>query len=295
MSVLRRAQTQPSLMTGRRFETRRETHWRSFTSEDRSSFMPIFLPLQPGWRAKGEHEIHADMAAAVGAICLVLAAGIEDGDLLPPMIEPQVPQMARSAATFVPSGWKLERELHQDINGDGRPDLIMVLKGVDPACIVPTELTSEPMDTNPSLLIVAFGTEQGYRLQVANPSIIPRRQDPYTDDPLGTGSLSIRLGVVRLRLAHWRSAGGWGTYNNTLSFRWDGKAFRLIGFDRDHLQRNTGATEKVSVNFVTRKVRVAEGSMGDDVKARVTWTRLPVQSVPTLETFGDGLEYEPKH
>ena len=235
------------------------------------------------------------MASVSGTICLaVLASALEEGSLSPPTVEPQLRATASSAAGFVPPGWKLIRALHQDVNKDGRLDLVMVLKGLDPACVVPTELTPEPMDTNPSLLIVAFGTEGGYRLHLANSNVVPRRQDPYTDDPLETGGLWIRDGVIRLRLAHWRSAGGWGTYNNTLSFRWNGDAFRLIGFDRNHLQRNSGETEKVSVNFLTGKARVSEGSMRENVREKVSWKMLQRQSVPTLETFGNGLEYEPK-
>lgn len=213
---------------------------------------------------------------------------------MPPIAMPSVPRSASSAAGFAPSGWKMERSLRGDLNKDGRPDLVLILKGADPACLVRTELAAEPLDTNPRLLIVAFGATRGYRLHLANISIIPRREDPFTDDPLENGDLSIRGEVVRLRLGYWRSAGGWSTYSNSLSFRWDGKAMRLIGFDRDHLQRNSGETEKLSVNFLTGKARVATGSMEDEAKEKIVWKRLPPQVPATLETFGNGLEYEPK-
>lgn len=130
--------------------------------------------------------------------------------------------------------------------------------------------------------------ERGYKLYLANSAVIRRRQDPYTGDPLESGGLSAGGGVIRIRLAHWRSAGGWGTYNNTLSFRWDGRAFRLIGFDCNHLQRNAAETEEVSVNFLTVKAWVARGSMRNNAREKVAWKVLPRQLIATLEHFGNG-------
>ena len=237
------------------------------------------------------------MVALLAAICL--ATGIPDnrdegGLIIPPLAEPTLPVTAPSAAGFAPAGWRVEREIRGDLNKDGRPDLVAVLKGVDPGCVIRTELSSEPMDTNPRLLLVAFGTPQAFTRQVANTAIIPRQEDPFVDDPLDNGDLSIRAGVLRLKLGHWRSAGGWGTYTNALAFRWDGSAFRLIGFDKDHLQRNSGETEKLSVNFLTRRARIATGSIADDAAEKAIWTTVTGASPPPLETFGDGLSFEPE-
>jgi hypothetical protein len=236
------------------------------------------------------------MIALPLAICLHAQAShmADQPGAIPPVSTPWLPAEATSAARFAPQGWQVERHLTGDLNKDGRPDLVVVLKGADPACRVTTELASEPLDTNPRLLVVAFRTARGYTRRVASAAVIPRRNDPFADDPLEIGGLSIRNGVLCLRLGHWRSLGGWGTYSNKLSLRWDGAAFRLIGFDRDHLQRNSGETETLSVNFLTGKARIATGSMQDDVEEKVLWKAVPRQATANLETFGDGLEYEPK-
>lgn len=233
------------------------------------------------------------MIALPVAICLAFTPSPEELSL-PPITAPELRTAASSAADFAPSGWTVERTVDGDLDKDGQADLVIVLKGADPACLVWTDLTDEPMDTNPRLLVVAFRRGGEYKLHSANIAVIPRREDPYTDDPLEIGGLEIRGGVVRLRLGHWRSMGGWGTYSNILSFRWDGKAFPLIGFDRDHLQRNTGETEKLSVNFLTGRARTVSGSMEDGVKDKVVWKNLADRQAPTLETIGNGLEFEPK-
>jgi hypothetical protein len=235
------------------------------------------------------------LAQAAAAICILTGSSSDEGGLIiPEIVEPRLPPKAASAGAFAPPGWRVERTLEGDLNKDGRLDLVAVLKGDDPKCRITTELTPDPMDTNPRLLLVAFAEPGGYALAVANAAVIPRREDPYVDDPLEIGDISIRGGVLRLKLGHWRSAGGWGTYSNTFAFRWDGKAFPMIGFDRDHLQRNSGETEKISVNFLTGKAKIVTGSMKEGVREIVRWTDLPRQTVPNLETIGDGLSYEPK-
>lgn len=237
------------------------------------------------------------MIAAVSSICIALAHPADSyaGDP-PPLREPKpaLPAAATSAKGFAPPGWIVEQTAEGDLNHDGRPDLVAVLRGTDPACIVPTEGGSNPLDTNPRLLLVAFGGAAGFALQTVNAGVIPRVDDPYMDDPLAEKGVVIRGDVLRLSVAFWRSMGGWTTYNSTLSFRWDGKRFPLIGFDRETLRRNTGETETLSINFVAARARVLKGSMQDDVADSTRWQRLPTQKPESLETIGDALAYEPK-
>jgi hypothetical protein len=236
------------------------------------------------------------VAAVAGAICLAVAgpASEDEERLVPPASIPKLPAVAVSAKGFAPPGWNVERSLSGDLDGDGRADLVAVLKGADKKCRVRVGPDRAPLDSNPRLLLVAFARGSGYALQLANPAAIARQEDPYMDDPLANGGLAIRDGVVRLRLGSWRSAGSWGTYTNAFAFRWDGRAFRLIGFDRDHLQRNSGETEQLSVNFLTGKAKITRGSSADETPDRVRWTSLPRQVVPTLETLDDGLAYQPR-
>jgi hypothetical protein len=233
------------------------------------------------------------MVAAV-ALCIALSQPYA-GDLpalRAPM--PKILSMAASAAGFAPPGWTVEHAVRGDLDRDGKPDLVVVLKGVDPRCIVRTENAAGTMDTNPRLLLVAFARKPGFALAGANAKVIPRIDDPYMDDPFNADALVIRNGALRLGLTFWRSMGGWTTYTSTLSFRWDGRRFALIGYDRETLKRNSGETETISVNFVTGRAKRTTGSMEDDVADSTRWKRLPAQKAPDLASIGDGLAYEPK-
>ncbi len=188
----------------------------------------------------------------------------------------------------------VEQAIRGDLDRDGRPDLVVVLRGKDPKCIVETENAAGSMDTNPRILLVAFARNAGFALQTANAKVIPRIDDPYMDDPLNADALAIRNGTLRLGLTYWRSMGGWTTYTSTLAFRWDSRRFALIGYDRETLKRNSGETETVSVNFVTGRAKIVTGSMEDDIEDSASWKRLPAQKPPTLDAIGDGLAFEPR-
>ena len=237
------------------------------------------------------------MITAVAAICIAASGPPAPYEGEPPGLiapKPKLPASAASAAGFAPRGWKVERAITGDLNRDGRPDLAVILKGTDPKCVVPTENAGGSPDTNPRLLLVAFAGKAGFTLQLANATVIPRTDDPYMDDPLNLDDFAIRGGVLRLALNFWRSMGGWTTYSSTLSFRWDGQRFPLIGFDRETLRRNSGETETLSVNYLTGRTVIAKGSIEDDARGTSRQQRIPVQKTASLETFGNGLDYEPK-
>lgn len=237
-------------------------------------------------------------ALAPIAICVAMSgAQLEASDTGVPLAK--IPALADSAATlegFVPRGWKIEKRLSADLDRDGQPDLIAVLQGQDAKCRVPAGATGpgETFDSNPRILMVALRRGARYVLQATNGGIITRRSDPYMDDPFENGGLTVAKDVMRLKLSSWRSAGGWETFTASYAFRWNGKTFALIGYDRDDLHRGSGETKQTSVNFLTGQAKVMTGSIEDDQPGPGRWKPLPRQIVPTLDSLPDGLDYEPK-
>jgi hypothetical protein len=234
--------------------------------------------------------------AAAAALCLAVQPGADPlADGPPRLMEPlpNIAERARSPDRFVPAGWRMERTITGDLDRDGRTDLVAVIRGIDPNCIVPVESAAGTLDTNPRVLLVAFGTPSGFERRSVSARVIPRMDDPYADDPFNGDTLTIRAGVLRLGLTHWRSMGGWTTFSSTLSFRWDGRQVRLIGFDRESLQRNSGVTETISVNYLTGRAKLTTGSMEDDVDETTRWQQV-AGDAPTLDTIGDGLAFEPR-
>jgi hypothetical protein len=79
------------------------------------------------------------VSTAVGSLCVVAAcaspARAQDGGV-PPVAYPVLPGHAVDAAGFVPGGWRLEQAHKGELDGDGRRDMLLVLRMHDPANVI---------------------------------------------------------------------------------------------------------------------------------------------------------------
>ncbi|NZA26422.1 hypothetical protein H0E84_08485 [Luteimonas sp. SJ-92] len=208
---------------------------------------------------------------------------------------PVVAERAGDAEGFVPAGWRLEQRHAGDLDGDGRDDLVLLLKMDDPGNRIPNEALGPPVfDTNPRMLVAAFAERPGgYRRVLADHALIPRPYSPTLDDFLSeNGGVGIVDGALRIGLHLWASAGTWSTSRSGFTFRWREGCFRLVGHDHRHLHRGSGAVQETSANYLTRRAWRAEGSIEDDAMEK-TWLRLPAQPLRCLEDIGDGFAFDP--
>ncbi|MCW6028470.1 hypothetical protein K4043_10605 [Stenotrophomonas sp. SRS1] len=213
---------------------------------------------------------------------------------IPPVDYPVLPTHATRAEGFVPSGWRIEQQLRGDLNGDKREDLVLVLRQQDPRNIVEHDgFGISPLDSNPRMLAIAWATPDGYSLAAQNHTLITRHEAPNLSDVFEEGAgVSIVRGTLQTTLFFFSNAGSWSTGSASYTFRWQAGAFALIGYDRSSMMRNSGQTESLSINYSTRRVRHAEGSMESD-EERVRWETLSSPQRWTLETVGDGSAFEP--
>jgi len=226
---------------------------------------------------------------------LVLLAAQWPGDQkIPPVHYPVPPRHAATVNGFVPKGWKLTEKALGDLNGDRIPDAALVLWMADPANrIHPSFDPKTRYDTNPLMLVVAFGSKSGgYDLALANHRLIPRRTNP-NQDPAFNG-VAIANGVLRVKMHEFLEAGGWRSGTCSFAFRWEGSALRLIGYDRDAIIKDTGATEVVSANYPARRLVVTTGTMAGDTPDQTKTIALPAKPRLTLDEVGDGLMFEPE-
>lgn len=216
--------------------------------------------------------------------------------VIPDVVYPILPRQGLSAQDFVPSGWKLETQKAGDLDKDGKDDLLLLLRMDDAKNIVKNEsLGQNPFDTNPRILAVAFGsgTAKPYRLMLENHALIARPSDPVLDDVLAeTGGVAMERGTIKVALHLFSSAGSWTMGTTTYSFRHGKRGFELIGFDRSTVDRGDGSIKDVSINYLTRKIKVSTGTIEDD-QDKVKWRTLPKKPLLKIEDIGDGLAFEP--
>lgn len=202
---------------------------------------------------------------------------------IPPVAYPQLPAAASEPADFVPPGWAVVTTDRGDLNGDGRADVVLLMQMRDAANVVayPIGDRTEPFDTNPHMLAVAFAAPDGrYRLAASSRGLFVRPLRPYTgEDTLGEETVRLERGGLLISFGYLR---GHASYR----FRWQGGAFRLIGYESGGA--SGGCVETYSINYLTGRARETEGLISSD-RTRVAWRRVigepPTLSEIDLETF----------
>lgn len=218
------------------------------------------------------------------------AFGQQEFPMPKPADYPEIKTTGAKTADFVPAGWQVTGEAKGDLNGDKIEDAALAVQGADARFITKNEgLGTTEFDTNPRMLIVLFGTKDGYKLAAQNNSIIAMADYPTMDEPFE--SIEIARGVLQIKLQMFMNAGGWGMSNHTYKFRFQNAEFALIGADLRNVQRNTGEMTERSYNFMTRKVETKTGSIEHD-KTKRTVRAFKVGKLPTLKTFIKPFEYE---
>lgn len=244
-----------------------------------------------GWPSAHRHLLFA-------AWVLPFVPGLAPAQDIPEVSYPAVVEQAADAAGFVPEGWRLEQTSDGDLNGDGRDDLVLVLK-MDAAAnrIDNTALGPDVFDTNPRMLVAALAEDSGgYRRVLADHALIPRPYSPNLDDFLWEdegGGVKVEEGALRVSLHMWASAGTWFTSNTSFTFRYRDGCFRLVGYDQWSRHRAGDVFTTVSANYLARRAWRAEGSISDEGEPERIWLRLKKQPLRCLEDVGDGLEFDP--
>jgi hypothetical protein len=237
------------------------------------------------------------LAALAALLCAIPATAQELR--IPKVRYPALPARGATAAGFVPTGWRIDRRAEGDLDGDGRADLALVLRDTDRRNVIANSGFGERrFDTNPRLLMILLAVRdgRGYRLALTNHSLIARRDNPSQMDPFAPGESKMRIvrRTLKIQLQRFMSAGGADAGPTSFTFRWQGDTLRLIGFEMSNVQRMTGETSSVSIDYLTRRMRLGSGRIEDDAD-RVRWKTLPPRPLLTIDAVGDALEFDPEH
>ncbi len=227
------------------------------------------------------------------AFVLLAACGPAEAQevAIPEVIYPKLVGKAPSAAGFVPKGWKLERQQSGDLNGDGRDDLLLVLRQDDPKNLISDASFSEnPVNTNPRMLAVAFAgkSANSYRLALQDHELIPRITEPVFDDVLQDEGTAIKQGSFTVALFAFSDTIRTPTYQ----FRYQHKRFELIGYEEFSSNRFSGKTVATSANYLSRKVEISLGPIENDTSTTST-KKLKPAPLLSIGDIGDGLQFTP--
>ncbi len=216
------------------------------------------------------------MKIAGALVLLIAGSATAQNDDMAPATYPVLPNHVRAIAELVPSGWRAVTVKGGDLNGDTRPDVAILMRMTDPANIKKVTSSSyyEQDDTNPYMLAIGLAGPDGYKLAATNHDLFPRETAPmHGDTPPDAGTVTIARGILSLSFDHLRGF-------DRFRFRWNGKAFALIGWDCGGVAG--GSIFGVSANYLTRKARIERGEVGKD-KSHVWTVRIRHDKRPILD------------
>ena len=208
-----------------------------------------------------------------GLICRFAVIALLALFIVPDCFAYTLPRTGSTVSAFVPSGYKIMKQVKGDLNKDGIPDVVLVLKN--------KKEDKEGVDAEeiPRLLVIIFGVKTGgYTLSASSKEAILCRTcggvfgDPFADLKIVRGTIVIEH--------YGGSSDRWG-YTHRWRFQ-DGDWF-LIGVT-SHAENNlAGNYEVTDTNLITAD-RVVE-KMPVSGKATVTRSKVPIEPLQKLSSF----------
>lgn len=171
-------------------------------------------------------------------------------------------------SSIVPEGWATQWSAGGDLNADGVPDQVIILKRA-----------GNTVD-GPRRLLIVFGKADGTKSVVANTDtflpIVEDGRDPLAND----NPITIKNKALQIYVEGTATANS----NETFTFRYQNSEFQLIGYESVNQERGTGDYENLSINYSTGNVEKTVGNIAQSNDV-VTKTRVPAGERPTLSSI----------
>lgn len=163
---------------------------------------------------------------------------------------------------FVPPGWRIEQRHAADLDGDGLPDVVLLLRQDDP------QLVDATLNRNPRQLAVLQATREsvGYRLAGRSARLIPVADRAGAEDPLAEGEIVVRPGGFEVRLALVNGIGSYASRIATFAFRMEPGCVRLVRYLRMDTHRSTLATQDLKIDYLRGLRERATGNAQTDTQ-----------------------------
>ena len=164
-------------------------------------------------------------------------------------------ELKKDPKEFVPKGYTLFQQYKGDLNKDGKPDVVLMIKGTEESKWVDDENRGR-LDRNRRGLIILFKRKNGYEQILRNDTCFSSENEDggIYDAP------ELELYIIKNTLHIYFAHGRYGCWNYI--FRYQNNDFELIGYNHNHRIRLV-TYYNLDINFSTR-TRVYEENLNAD-------------------------------
>ena len=164
-------------------------------------------------------------------------------------------ELKKDPKEFVPKGYTLFQQYKGDLNKDGKPDVVLMIKGTEESKWVDDENRGR-LDRNRRGLIILFKRKNGYEQIIRNDTCFSSENEDggIYDAP------ELELYIIKNTLHIYFAHGRYGCWNYI--FRYQNNDFELIGYYHNRRIRLV-TYYNLDINFSTR-TRVYEENLNAD-------------------------------
>jgi len=188
----------------------------------------------------------------------------------------------KELSDFMPEGYVIFDKIFGDLNKDGNPDCVLIIKGTNKANVVKNRF-DETVDRNRRGMIILFKKADHYELAMKNyDCFYSENEDGGVYFPPEM-SIEIRKGNLYIQYNHGR----YGNWQYT--FRYQNSDFELICYD----STNGGVVINSikSINFLTKKKQINVNTNKDAVGGvevfKETWENIKIANLIKLSEIKD--------
>ena len=180
-------------------------------------------------------------------------------------------ELKKDPKEFVPKGYTLFQQYKGDLNKDGKPDVVLMIKGTEESKWVDDENRGR-LDRNRRGLIILFKRKNGYEQILRNDTCFSSENEDGGIADAPELELEISKNTLQIYFAHGR----YGCWNYI--FRYQNNDFELIGYNHNRRIRLV-TYYNLDINF-TKRTRVYEENLnadGDEKEERFKVTKSKIR------------------
>ena len=189
---------------------------------------------------------------------------------------------AEHKSELVPKGYRFFGEMYGDLNGDGKDDYVLIIKGTDKMNV----RGINGLDRSRRGIMIFFNNGNNYQLAVDNRRCFSSEDEDGGNYSPPELSVSIKKGNLYIAYDHGR----YGNWKYT--FRYRNGNFELIGYDElGYITPIWVIDYQTSINFLTKKrqkkTNVNKEAEGGDEVFEETWSNIEVKKLLKLSEISD--------